>query len=311
MQPDISVVIPAHDEAPRLPATIASIASTRSTRARVEVIIANDGSTDDTAAHLRAAWPELSRQPGLDVRVHSLTERHGVPRARNVGAWLANADVLVMTDAHVRFRPGWDRLVLDHVDADCMVAGAITQANTAFVGYGCRLVVPFMGTYWNKQRVDDPTEVQIAACPATALPRELFERLGGFDEGMVMYGAAEPEFSVRAWLSGAQIRLVPQFRVEHRFKPPQERTAFLRDVREHMVHNALRFGLLYLSEPGSLQLLRYYSLKFPNLFSTALARVERSDVWTRRAELEARQARPFSWFVDHFGVSDQHGGELL
>src|SRR5262249_49342143 len=153
---------------------------------------------------------------------------------------------------------------------------------------------------WNKRRVAGPVEVQVAACPATAMTRELFERVGGYDEGMVMYGAAEPELSVRLWLSGAEIMLLPELRVEHRFKPRQERIAFVKAVREHMVANALRFGLLYAGEAGSLQLLRYYSLKFPLLFEPALAAVERSDVWERRAFLERTLARPFAWFVDHF-----------
>jgi hypothetical protein len=128
---------------------------------------------------------------------------------------------------------------------------------------------------------------------------------------MIMYGAAEPEFSLRAWLSGAEVILVPQLLVEHRFKPQQERVAFIRGVREYMVSNSLRFGLLYADEDGALQLLRYYALKFPNLFPRALAIVERSDVWDRRAQLEATLTRPFSWFVDHFGLRDTAGGDIL
>jgi polypeptide N-acetylgalactosaminyltransferase len=309
--PDISVVIPAHNEATRLPDTLESIAATRSTGARVEVVVADDRSDDDLEGHLRAAWPRLSRHPRLDVRVHRLTERHGVPRARNAGARLAGADILFMTDAHVRFTPGWDAMLREHIRADRVLAGAVTQADTDFVGYGCRLVVPFMGTYWNKRKVDAPTQVQVAACPATALTREQFESVGGYDDGMVMYGAAEPEFSVRLWLSGAEILLLPELRVEHRFKPREERIAFVRAMREHMVANALRFGLLYVGEAGSLQLLRYYSLKFPLLFEPALAAVESSDVWERRAFLERTLARPFSWFVEHFGLKDQLDGELL
>jgi glycosyltransferase involved in cell wall biosynthesis len=305
------VVIPAHNEATRLADTIESIAATRTTDARVEVVVADDVSDDNLEGHLRAAWPRLSQHPRLDVRVHRLSHRHGVPRARNAAAQAANGDILFVTDAHVRFTHGWDALVRHHIADGRILAGAVTQANTAFVGYGCRLVVPFMGTYWNRGPFDETVDVQIAACPATVLPRQLYDRIGGYDEGMVMYGAAEPEFSVRAWLSGAEILLVPQLRVEHRFKPQQERNAFVRGVRLHMVENALRFGLLYSSEEGAMQLVRYYSLKFPNLFDAALRSVARSDVWDRRVELERRLPRQFSWFVERFDVRDQQDGELL
>jgi glycosyltransferase involved in cell wall biosynthesis len=245
------------------------------------------------------------------VHLSRLPSRCGVPRARNYAARLATGDVLFVTDAHVRFPAGWDAIVQEHLRPDRILAGAVSQANTPFVGYGCQLVVPFMGTYWNKEPPPGLTEVQIAACPATVLSRDLFNRLGGYDEGMIMYGAAEPEFSLRAWLYGAEVMLVPQLLVEHRFRPPHERVAFVRGVREHMVGNSLRFGLLYADEDGAFQLLRYYALKFPNLFHQALATVERSDVWRRRTELEAMLARPFSWFVEHFGLKDKAGGEIL
>lgn len=310
MRPDISVVIPAHNEGARLAGTIDSIASTRTTGARVEIVIADDKSDDDTAGHLRAAWPDLSAHDRLDIHLSQLPDRRGVPRARNHAAALATADILFVTDAHVRFPPGWDALVHKHLRPDRILAGAVTQANTPFVGYGCRLAVPFMGTHWNREPVGRPAQVQIAACPATVLSRDLFDRLGGYDDGMIMYGAAEPEFSLRAWLSGAEIVLLPQLLVEHRFKPAQERLAFVRAMRAHMVHNSLRFGLLYADEEGALQVLRYYALKFPNLFQRALASVHGSDVWARRAHLEATLARPFSWFIDHFGLTDMAGGEI-
>jgi len=311
MRPDISVVIPAHNEGARVAATIDSIASSRVTTARVQVVIADDRSADDPAAHLRAAWPELSRHDRLDVHLSRLPERLGVPRARNHAARLATAEILFITDAHVRFPVGWDAVVQEHLRPGRILAGAVAQANTSFVGYGCRLVIPFMGTYWNREPARAPAQVQIAACPATVLSRELYHRLGGYDEGMVMYGAAEPEFSIRAWLSGAEVILVPQLRVEHRFKPQQERAAFVRGMRVHMVSNSLRFGLLYANEDAALQLLRYYALKFPNLFQQALAAVSRSDVWARRADLEATLAHPFSWFVDRFGLKDNAGGDIL
>jgi hypothetical protein len=97
----------------------------------------------------------------------------------------------------------------------------------------------------------------------------------------------------------------------HQFNPWAEGRQFVRSVREHMVCNGLRFGLVDLDEPSALQHLRYYSLKFPNLFELAMARVATSDVWTRRKELQANFVRPFAWFVEHLGLTDQFGGPLL
>ena len=252
-----------------------------------------------------------SQHGRLDVHVSRLPERSGVAAARNHAAGLANGDILFVTDAHVRFPGGWDELVYRHVRPDRIVAGVGAPSRTRHssvtdAASSCRSWAP-TGT---KGPSRGPPRFEVAACPATVLPRDLFARLGGYDDGMIMYGAAEPEFSVRAWLSGAEIILVPQLAVEHRFKPQQERTAFILGMRQHMVCNGLRFGLLYADEYGALQLLRYYSLKFPNLFREALATVARSDVWARRAQLEDQLPRRFSWFVDHFNLKDQAGGEI-
>lgn len=310
MPPEISVVIPAYNEGPRLASTIESIASARSTDAEVEVVIVDDGSDDNTAGHIGAALPRLARIPRLKFVFDSTGTRSGVATTRNLAASRATGDVLFITDAHVRFPHGWDALVRQHHRADAILAGAVHEAHTPFVGFGCRLVVPFMGTHWNRERPADGSPVQIAACPATVIARDLYEQLGGYDEGMLIYGAAEPEFSVRAWLSGVEIVVLPELQVAHSFKPRYERVHFVRSVRPLMVANALRFGLLYATEAGSTQLLRYYSLKFPNLFGPALAMVEQSDVWERRAKLERALVHPFSWFVERFNLRDQTGGEI-
>lgn len=311
MAADISVLIPARNEGPRLAETILAVAQARTTNARLEFVIADDQSEDDTKGFLRAAADQLRRQPRIDIKVSCLRKRQGVPRARNHAASLASGDVLFITDAHVRVSHGFDALILENVRPKRIVAGAITEANTPFVGYGCKLVVPFMGTYWNRDDIEKPAPVQIAACPATALTRALFNELGGYDPGMLIYGAAEPEFSVRAWLHGAEIWIHPDLRVEHRFKPKVEREAFIGDARPYMVHNSLRFGLMYLSENGCMQLLRYQARKFPTLFDRAIRMVEASNVWERRTWLELQRRRPFEWFVQRFRVKNQIGGEIL
>jgi glycosyltransferase involved in cell wall biosynthesis len=303
--------MPAYNEGDRLISTLRSLARARTTGARLEFLIVDDASTDSTLERIRDAAPELLGEPGIDIKVARQEQRAGVPLTRNHAASLASADILFITDAHVRICRGWDARIREQLRPHRVLAGGVTEENTPFVGYGCRLVVPFMGTYWNKQRVTRVQPVEIAACPATALHTELFRRLGGYDPGMRMYGAAEPEFSVRAWLHGAEIVIVPRLQVQHRFKPQAEREKFIEEMRPYMVHNSIRFGLLYLSELGSLQLLRYYSRKFPNVFPSAMRMIADSDVFERRARLEQQRKRPFSWYTRRFNLKNQIGGEIL
>ncbi|MGA7409602.1 MAG: glycosyltransferase [Bryobacteraceae bacterium] len=308
--PDISVVIPSRNEA-KLAPTIRSIARARTTDARVEFVIADDASTDDTVASLVAAVPELLREPKIDIHVYRLEEHQGIYKTRNHAAGFANGEILFGTDAHVRFSTGWDELVLHHSAPNRVLSGTTVHPGTQFRGYGCDLLIPFMGTSWNNGPVDGVAHVPVAPCHATVMPRELFHRLGGYDSGMILYGAGEPEFSVRAWLQGADVMVVGDLLVEHEFKPTDVLENFIGEVRPFWIHNCIRFGFLYLSELGCMQMLRYYSLQYPKLFPDALRRVNESDVWERRAFLEDRQERPFQWLIDYFGMKNQAGGEII
>jgi glycosyltransferase involved in cell wall biosynthesis len=311
VRPDISVLIPARNEEGRVAETIRALSRARQTDARLEYVVVDDASTDGGVASLVAAVPELLDEPNIDIKLSCLEEHSGTYRARNWAARNAVADVLFITDAHVTISPGWDRLVLEQIGPDRLLAGVIVDQAGSARAYGCSLVIPFMGTRWNLDPVDGVEPVQVAPCIATAITRDLFERLGGYDPGMLIYGAGEPEFSVRAWLYGAEIDVVPDLQVGHRFKPQDELSDFLAEVRPYWVHNCIRFGLLYLSELGCMQLLRFYALSFPNVYPSALRMVDDSDVWRRRAFLEGRRRRPFEWFVSYFGLRDQIGGELV
>ncbi len=311
MRPDISVLLPARNEQSRLASTIQSIARARSTGARVEFVVVDDASTDDCLGHLTRSVPQLLDEPKIDIRVCRLDEQVGNYRARNQAAALASADLFFITDAHVEFSPGWDESVLRHSRPGRMLAATSTDSVSGFRAYGCKLLVPAMSLCWNRDTPNGLTPVQLATCHATVIPRELFERLGGYDAGMFHHGGGEPEFSVRAWLHGAEMLAVPEIEVRHRFKPEAELHSFLSSIRREWVHNCIRFGLLYLSELGCMQMLRYYARTFPALFQSALAMVEASDVWERRAYLETERKHPFTWYVERFGITTQIGTPIL
>jgi glycosyltransferase involved in cell wall biosynthesis len=311
VQPDISILIPARNEQSRIAPTIQAIARGRTTDARVEFIVVDDASKDSCIANLISALPRLLDEPRIDVRVCRLDQHSGTYLARNQAAALASADILFITDAHVRFSSGWDERVLEHTRPNRILAGTVTQEGTTFRGYGCRLLVPMMGTSWNRQSTGELTAVPIAVCSATIIPRLLFDRLGSYDPGMLYYGGGEPEFSVRAWLHGAEVYSLPDLQVQHEFKPRDEFAKFLARVRLYWVHNSIRFGLLYLSELGCLQMLRYYARSFPAIFQMALEMVNNSDVWPRRATLEKHRQHSFDWFVGRFELKNQIGGEII
>ncbi|HEY6340873.1 MAG TPA: glycosyltransferase [Bryobacteraceae bacterium] len=297
----LSVVIPAHNEGSGLIQTVRSILQSRRSSGDVELVVADDRSDDGSIEALKAEFPSL------DLTVVRAPERLGVARARNLAARAAQGDILFITDGHVQFCDGWDTLISQRADPSAVLAATIVDLESGFRGYGCRLVVPFMGTYWNAFPPDRARPVQIASSAGTVIYRETYQGLGGYDEGMRIYGGAEPEFSVRAWLSGLEIHNLPSLEVRHRFKPLEQRNRLSASRRVYMVHNNLRFGLLYLEEEMVLKTIRLMAWEFPSHAAEAFRMVEESDVFDRRAQIERTLPHSFFWFVERFGLKDQAG----
>ena len=302
MRPDISVVIPAYNERSRLEGTIRNIARARTSGASLEFVVVDDGSTDGTVANLVSALPRLLREPRIAIRLERLGKRQGNYSARNHGAALAGADVLVMTDAHVRFTSGWDEAAQRRLRPDRILCGVTVEREGGFRGYGLSLSLPDMGTTWNDGPPGRGPAVQVAPCHATVLARDLFLGLGGYDEGMLFYGVGGTEFSVRAWTFGAEIHCVPELEVEHQFKSRAEFAAFLYGVRRLWIHNCVRFGRLYLEGAGCERVIRHYGLAFPDETRDALELLNERTAAERRGWLEESQRRSFEWFAGHFAL---------
>ena len=89
-------MIPAYNEAAGIAATVRSMATSRY-RGRIEIVVVDDGSTDDTAAIARSL-----RLPYLRVITQSNT---GKPGALNRGIAESRSDILVLVDGDTIFQP--------------------------------------------------------------------------------------------------------------------------------------------------------------------------------------------------------------
>ncbi len=93
--PLLSVVIPAYNEADRLPATLERVASyLRAEVGAFEIVVVDDGSQDATAESARAC---LAEEPG--GRVLSLPENRGKGAACRRGVLAARGDRILICDA--------------------------------------------------------------------------------------------------------------------------------------------------------------------------------------------------------------------
>lgn len=97
MSPEISIVIPAYDEAARLSEPLGQIFRyLKSNNINAEVIVVDDGSIDETANVARSVF---AANPQIDARVVSYQNNRGKGYAVRAGLNEARAHIALITDA--------------------------------------------------------------------------------------------------------------------------------------------------------------------------------------------------------------------
>src|SRR5689334_13071045 len=119
----ISVVVPAFNEASALPNTLAHLAvATQRLReaagAAVEVIVVDNGSTDGTA--------DIARASGATVVCEPV---HNIARVRNTGARAARHDTLVFLDADTLVPPDLLVAITQAMADPRCIGGAVDAAH--------------------------------------------------------------------------------------------------------------------------------------------------------------------------------------
>ncbi|GAA2777344.1 glycosyltransferase family 2 protein [Crossiella cryophila] len=235
----ISVVIPTRDRTTRLYLTLSALLAQTLDRAGFEVVLVDDSPTPGAVEAVLAALPA-----GLPLR-RTATGGRGVAAARNAGAALATGDLLLFLDDDTLAAPDLlRRHVIAHGPAT-VAHGRITDL-TAFLftpdpprlsetltGARGRTLgpadLPALAQRYRRlgpQRsfiegvaqavagIPAYHELRWLACvgTSTSMPRELFNRMGGFDEGFgALWGGEDLELGLRLALAGAEFRLIGSF----------------------------------------------------------------------------------------------------
>jgi glycosyltransferase involved in cell wall biosynthesis len=191
---DVSVVIPAYNAAGTIGRTLESIAA-QDLDGAWEVIVADDGSTDETVAIAERAGATVLRQ-----------DHEGPGPARNRGVAAASAPVIAFTDADCFPAPGWLREGLRCLESADLVQGMVRPDPSV-----------------RRQPFDRTVGVGDAGglfeCANMLLRRELFDKVGGFEDWLdARIGkplAEDVWFGTRARRSGARIAYCQNSEVQH------------------------------------------------------------------------------------------------
>jgi GT2 family glycosyltransferase len=109
-------------------------------------------------------------------------------------------------------------------------------------------------------------------------------------------GGVDNELSVRLWLLGYELLIVPQVVVRHRFR---ETSPYPVGWPQYL-HNRLRLAFAHLSAPRLAKAVR--ALHKHEGFGEAMALLVEGDISLRRREMLARRVRSDDWYFERFGM---------
>lgn len=212
--PRASIVIPVYNQFAHTLACLRALAA-HPPCASFEVIVVDDGSSDETEASL----PQVA-----GLHYHRRAVNGGFIAACNDGASLARGDYLVFLNNDTIPQPDWLDALLHTFDEhpDCGLAGAqLLYPDGRLQEAGG--VVFADGSAWNYGRFESPDDPRFAfvreadycSGAALAVPRKLFAGLGGFDTryAPAYFEDTDLAFSVRH--AGFSTLYQPASRVVH------------------------------------------------------------------------------------------------
>jgi GT2 family glycosyltransferase len=194
----VSVIVPAHNAGTTLSRCLEACCA--QTYPDVEVIVVDDGSTDDT--------PRIAREHA--VHYMRQEKRRGPAAARNRGAAAATGEIVAFTDADCIPEPAWiEKLTSGLGEGVVATGGTYTMANAR--GFLPRLIQEEIAL--RHTRFD--CEVDFLGSFNVAYRKPAFDAVGGFDENFTMASGEDNDLAYRLADRGGSLRFVPDARVAH------------------------------------------------------------------------------------------------
>lgn len=196
----ISVIIPAYNAQKILPRCLQALRN--QTLPPDEIIVADDGSTDNTAS--------VATKAGAD-KVLRLPHR-GPAAARNAGVEAAKGDIVLFTDADCEPAPDWvEKLAAAFQDPE--VVGAKGTYRTRQRELVARFVqIEYEDKY---DRMARQEHIDFIDTYSAAYRRDVFLQNGGFDPIFITSSVEDQEFSFRLARKGYKLVFVPEAIVYH------------------------------------------------------------------------------------------------
>ncbi len=212
--PTISIILLTWNSAAYLPRCLASLCA--QTYQDFEVIIVDNGSSDDATLGLETQYPNLN------LRVEQLESNLGFAVANNIGAKLAGGMYLALLNTDAFPEPNWlaNLMAANQRHPNAFFSSCLLQANDPARIDGQGDIYHSSGLAWRRNynlpsKITPPEGEIFSACAAAALyPAQAFLAVGGFDEDYFAYHE-DVDVGFRLRLHGLRCFYIPDAVVYH------------------------------------------------------------------------------------------------
>ena len=204
--PFVSIIVPCRNEACRITDCLKSILSNDYPYDRFEVLVVDGMSDDGTRDIVIEMANHYSSVQMLD------NPRKITPTALNVGIASARGEIIMRMDAHVEYPDNYISAMVGHLmesQADnvgglCLTCPANESAMARAIAVGMSHPLGVGNAHF---RIGSDKPRWVDTVPFGCYRREVFERIGAFDEDLVRN--QDDEFNLRLIRAGGRILLVP------------------------------------------------------------------------------------------------------
>lgn len=199
-----------------------------------EVILVNDNST---LAHLYDPLRMfvVENFPDFKFKIINLNKRHGLMKARVIGAKAASSEIIFMMEPHCEMTYNWlppliEPLLEDHRVVTVPIIDNIEWQEMKYYendlgNLGSRGIFDWKLGYQKLSRFSiedekklDPFPTPIMTGGIFMIRKDYFLELGPYDEGLLIWGAENLELSFKINLCGGRLLEVPCSRIGHVFR---------------------------------------------------------------------------------------------
>ncbi|XP_048211874.1 polypeptide N-acetylgalactosaminyltransferase 15 isoform X2 [Perognathus longimembris pacificus] len=255
--PTASVILWFHNE-PRatLLRTVHSVLDTAPEDLLTEIILVDDCSEQE---ELKSALSDyVAKLEG--VKLIRSNKRLGAIGARMLGATRATGDVLVFMNSHCRCHAGWLEPLLSRIagDRSRVVSPIVDVIDGKTFQYHPaqelqRGVLDWkLDLHWEPlsepEKKAQPSPISPVRSPVVvgevvAIDRHYFQNTGAYDPLMALQGGENLELSLKAWLCGGSVEVVPCSRVGHLYPSQDSRTSL---DKKAILMNKVRIAEIWL-----------------------------------------------------------------